>query len=248
MSEEVEGGALGEESDEGEHPGYEAGLCAGRGFAFLPRGVAAAADSAAGPVYGTIHSFYAALRNYYRVPEMEIARFRDSGISYEELPVVFFIAEGAHTEIQRVIELRSRTGVDGNRLRRPDTRRLLRASRSAPAPAVQPAVQPLQQQAEERMENGLAHRQGRGQSREPQVPGGKLRYTVRTGRQDEVGRARLFRRLTRASAIAGKAGCPLGEAESVPAGFRPSTAARLFYVLLQHENVTFFPTFFPDIL
>ena len=61
---------------------------------------------AAGPADGTIHSFYGALRDYYRVPEMEIAGVRDSGISYEELAVVFFIAERARIEIRRVIELR----------------------------------------------------------------------------------------------------------------------------------------------
>jgi hypothetical protein len=68
-------------------------------------GVAAALD-AAGAMDGTIHSFYAALRAYYRVPETEIAGMRNSGISYEELPVVFFIAERARAEMQRVIELR----------------------------------------------------------------------------------------------------------------------------------------------
>ncbi len=81
---------------------------AGAFFLLLLAGVAGAAGgvNAARPRDGTIHSFYSALRNYYRVPEMEIAGFRESGISYEELPVVFFIAERARTEIQRVIDLR----------------------------------------------------------------------------------------------------------------------------------------------
>jgi hypothetical protein len=77
-------------------------------FLLLFAGAAGAAGGmdAAGAMDGTIHSFYAALRDYYRVPEVEIAGIRNSGISYEELPVVFFIAETARTEMQRVIELR----------------------------------------------------------------------------------------------------------------------------------------------
>jgi hypothetical protein len=67
---------------------------------------AAGALDAAGTMGGTVHCFYAALRAYYRVPEMEIAGMRNSGISYEELPVVFFIAERARTEMQRVVGLR----------------------------------------------------------------------------------------------------------------------------------------------
>ena len=67
---------------------------------------AAGGTDAAAATDGTIHSFYAALRDYYRVPEMEIEGMRNSGISYEELPVVFFIAERSHTEMRHVIELR----------------------------------------------------------------------------------------------------------------------------------------------
>ena len=81
---------------------------AGAFFLLLFAGAAGAAGAldAAGATDGTIDTFYAALRAYYRVPETEIAAMRKSGISYEELPVVFFIAERARTEMQRVIELR----------------------------------------------------------------------------------------------------------------------------------------------
>ena len=45
-----------------------------------------------------IRLFYLALRDYYRVPEPEIAGLKEEGLSYEELPVVFFIAERSQVE------------------------------------------------------------------------------------------------------------------------------------------------------
>jgi hypothetical protein len=53
-----------------------------------------------------VRGFYLAIQGYFRVPEPEIASLKEKGLSYEELPVVFFIAERSQTEAQRVMEMR----------------------------------------------------------------------------------------------------------------------------------------------
>lgn len=74
---------------------------------------AAAAHVAAAPGVGnvpredrTVRGFYLAIQDYFRVPEPEIASLKERGLSYDELPVVFFIAERSQTEAQKVMEMR----------------------------------------------------------------------------------------------------------------------------------------------
>jgi len=55
-----------------------------------------------------MNGFYVSVENYYRVPQREIIIVRDSGIPYDEMPVVFFIAERAHVAPVVIIDLRRR--------------------------------------------------------------------------------------------------------------------------------------------
>ena len=55
---------------------------------------------------GSIQALYLALRDYFRIPEPEIAGLNEQGLSYDELPVVFFIAERSQAETLRVVEMR----------------------------------------------------------------------------------------------------------------------------------------------
>lgn len=70
------------------------------------RGAVAASDRDAPVDDREVRSFYLALQDYFRVPEPEIASLKEQGLSYEELPVIFFIAERSQTETRRVMELR----------------------------------------------------------------------------------------------------------------------------------------------
>lgn len=54
-----------------------------------------------------VRSFYSAIQSYYRIPEPEIVGLKEQGLSYEELPVVFFIAERSKTETSRAMEMRN---------------------------------------------------------------------------------------------------------------------------------------------
>jgi hypothetical protein len=53
-----------------------------------------------------VRNFYLAIEDYYRIPEPEILGLVEQGLSYEELPVAFFIAERSKTETHRVMEMR----------------------------------------------------------------------------------------------------------------------------------------------
>jgi hypothetical protein len=53
-----------------------------------------------------VRGFYLAIRDYFRIPEPEIVSLKEKGLSYDELPVLFFIAERSQTEVQRVMEMR----------------------------------------------------------------------------------------------------------------------------------------------
>jgi hypothetical protein len=54
-----------------------------------------------------VRSFYRALQDYFGITdEAEITALREQGLSYDELAVVFFIAERSHAETQRVMEMR----------------------------------------------------------------------------------------------------------------------------------------------
>ena len=55
-----------------------------------------------------MNGFYVSVENYYRVPEREIIIVRDSGIPYDEMPVVFFIAQRARVTPTIIIDLRRR--------------------------------------------------------------------------------------------------------------------------------------------
>ncbi len=55
-----------------------------------------------------MNGFYVSVENYYRVPEREIIIVRDSGIPYDEMPVVFFIAQRARVTPTVIIDLRRR--------------------------------------------------------------------------------------------------------------------------------------------
>jgi len=55
-----------------------------------------------------MNGFYVSVENYYRVPEREIIIVRDSGIPYDEMPVVFFIAQRARVTPIVIIDLRRR--------------------------------------------------------------------------------------------------------------------------------------------
>lgn len=74
---------------------------------------AAAAHGAGAPAGGDVakgdrdvQGFYLALEDYFRIPEPEIASLTEQGLSYDELPVVFFIAERSQAETERVMEMR----------------------------------------------------------------------------------------------------------------------------------------------
>lgn len=55
-----------------------------------------------------IRNFYVAVGDYYNVPQGEIMIVRERGISYEEIPVVYFIARKANVLPGRIIDLRLR--------------------------------------------------------------------------------------------------------------------------------------------
>jgi hypothetical protein len=55
-----------------------------------------------------MNGFYLSVENYYRVPEREIIIVRDSGLPYDEMPVVFFIAQRARVAPVVIIDLRRR--------------------------------------------------------------------------------------------------------------------------------------------
>ncbi len=76
-------------------------VCAG-----TANGANAGGDSAVPKDDQGVRGFYLAIQDYFRIPEAEIASLKEQGLSYDELPVVFFIAERAQVETQRVLEMR----------------------------------------------------------------------------------------------------------------------------------------------
>jgi hypothetical protein len=55
-----------------------------------------------------IRSFRVSIGEYYHVPQREVVAIQERGISEEELPVVFFIAQRAHVKPGAVVALRLR--------------------------------------------------------------------------------------------------------------------------------------------
>jgi hypothetical protein len=55
-----------------------------------------------------LRGFYLSVGDYYRVPEREVVIIRERGMSYEEMPVVFFIAGRAHVAPGVIVDLRLR--------------------------------------------------------------------------------------------------------------------------------------------
>jgi hypothetical protein len=76
------------------------------GTAFARNGQVSAGISVAD---GRLHSFYLAIGDYYRVPEVEVVAFRDRyRVQDEELPVVYFLAARSHVSPSVIIGFRSR--------------------------------------------------------------------------------------------------------------------------------------------
>lgn len=53
-----------------------------------------------------LRGFYLSGSNYYRVPEGEVVIVRERGIPYDEIPVVFFVANRARIAPGVIMELR----------------------------------------------------------------------------------------------------------------------------------------------
>jgi hypothetical protein len=66
-----------------------------------------AAGDFSGPAQAQEDHYLSAVRDYFRVSEQEAADALKNGVSEEELPVVFFIAQRAHLETEAVAGVRS---------------------------------------------------------------------------------------------------------------------------------------------